>query len=555
MIFGALAVLLILLALAFLVIPLLREPKEDTTVDREQQNIAIARDKQAVLQQQLDDGLMTRQEFDDAMKDLEASLALDLERQQKLEQNRLAGKWAVAVFAVLVPVISVYMYYRLGDYRIIENPQLAVARAETASSPSQPALSMEQMIQKVKDHLKDNPDDARGWFVLGRAMMSLQKYEEALTAFRRSYDLNPDEPTVALALADALAMNHNGSMKGRPEQLVKKALMQAPNDPTALWLAGLADEQSARYRDAYDKWTRLLPLLQGDPQSVREVRDLIAGLRQKDPSLPELKAIAVPASGASITLKVDLDPSLRSQARPSDKVFIYAKAASGPPMPLAVRRVTVADLPLEVTLSDGDAMMPQMKLSSFDRIVVGARVSKSGNPIAAAGDLYAETSPLERSGIDAPIGLVINRIKSSGSAGATRPRPGAVPQPVVTPKQPPAAGASITLQVDLGATLLERAQPSDKVFIYAKAASGPPMPLAVRRVTVADLPLEVTLSDGDAMMPQMKLSSFDRIVVGARVSKSGNPIASSGDLFTESEALERSRIEGPVRLIIDKIKP
>ncbi len=413
MIFGALAVLLILLALAFLVIPLLREPRDDDTVDREQQNIAIARDKKLLLEQQLADGQMTKAEYDEALKDLEASLALDLERQQRLEQNRRAGKWAVAVFLVLVPALSVFMYYKLGDYRVIENPQLAVARAETASDPSRPPLSMDQMIQKVKDHLKENPDDARGWFVLGRALMSMQQYGEALAAYQRSYDLAPEEPAVALALADALAMTQNGSMTGEPEKLVMKVLQQTPNDPTALWLGGLADEQAGRYREAYDKWTRLLPMLQDDPESVSEVNRLIAALRQKDPNLPQPSQATQPvaAEGPSVTLQVDLDAKLLEQAQPSDRVFIYAKAASGPPMPLAARRVVVADLPVEVTLTDRDAMLPQMKLSSFDRIIVGARVSKSGNPVAASGDLYAESGPLERDKLDGPVTLIINQIK------------------------------------------------------------------------------------------------------------------------------------------------
>jgi cytochrome c-type biogenesis protein CcmH len=412
MIFGALAVLLILLALAFLVIPLLREPRDDETVDREQQNIAIARDKKVLLEQQLMDGQMTREEYDDAMKDLEASLAIDLERQQRMQQNRLAGKWAIGVFALLVPALSVFLYFELGDYRVIENPELAVARAETASDPSRPPLSMDQMIQKVKDHLKENPEDARGWFVLGRALMSVQQYGDALAAYQRSYDLAPEEPSVALALADALAMTQNGNMKGEPERLVQKVLQQTPNDPTALWLGGLADEQSGRYRDAYDKWTRLLPMLQDDPDSVTEVKSLIAALRQKDPGLPEpARAQSVMVEGPSVTLQVDLDAALLEQAQPTDKVFIYAKAASGPPMPLAARRVLVSDLPIEVTLSDRDAMLPQMKLSSFDRIIVGARVAKSGNPVAASGDLYAETAPLERDRLDGPVTLIIDKVK------------------------------------------------------------------------------------------------------------------------------------------------
>ena len=94
--------------------------------------------------------------------------------------------------------------------------------------------------------------------------------------------------------------------------------------------------------------------------------------------MPEIKVI------------VSLSEELKAKASPTDLVFIYAKAMSGPPMPLAAVRKQVQDLPMEVVLNDAMAMMPNLKLSSFDSVVVGARVSKTGQPIAQNGDLFAE---------------------------------------------------------------------------------------------------------------------------------------------------------------------
>ncbi len=436
MIFGALVTILIVLALAFLIIPVLRKPPSLESEKREQQNIQIAREKKSLLQSQLDEGLLSQQEFDTAMADLEASLALDLERQSTLQENQQSGKWVIAFMLVFVPALSLFMYIELGNYQVVENPSLADPQRriqQAQASQTQKAPSLAEMIERVKQHLRENPDDARGWFVLGRTLMSLQLYDEAVTALRRSYELNAEEPAVMLALADALAVRNDGKMEGEPEQLVQQALKISPEELTGLWLAGLAAEQAGRLREAFDYYARLLPMLKDDPQSTEELHAMLVQLKRKQPDLPEVPEIemaAAPAApftltapemettqqagaatDAKVSLSIQLDDTLRDRARPGDLLFVYAKAASGPPMPLAAKRLTAADLPLEITLSDSDAMIPQMSLSKFEQIIVGARISKTGQPVASPGDLYAESAPFDRTRQTGAINLTIDQIK------------------------------------------------------------------------------------------------------------------------------------------------
>ncbi len=412
MIFGILVAFLVVVSVLFVILPVLRQPTDQDSVGRDQQNIAIARDKKQVLDQQLADDQMTEEEYQAAMQDLETSLAIDLERQHSLRANRDAGRWAIWLFVATIPALSFYTYWHLGSYQVIENPALAQARTQSADPHASggQAPSIEELIERVKNHLRDNPEDERGWFMLGRTYLSLQQYDKAVTALQRSYDLSSTEPAVMLALADAIAMTRDGDMSGQAEQLVKQALDIVPSDPTALWLAGLAAEQANRNREAWDHWSKLLPLLQEDPQSTAEVRSLLAALKQKQPDLPDLDVPAA-ATAAQVSLSIALDNSLAQQAAPDDLVFIYAKAASGPPMPLAARRMKVSDLPAQVTLGDDDAMMPQMKLSGFDQVVVGARISKTGNPIAQAGDLFAESAPLDYRAFTGVVDLRINQVK------------------------------------------------------------------------------------------------------------------------------------------------
>jgi len=398
---------LTILALIFLVVPILRKPEDSESTEREQQNIIIAREKKAQLESQLSQGELNQTEFDNALQDLQTSLALDLEREEQ-DAHQQPGKWAVWLVVVIIPVLSVGLYLKLGEYRVVENPALAEARPAVQNNAQD--MSIETMLDRVKQRLRDNPEDAEGWFILGRTLLSMQMIDEAVTAFQRTYDLVGDQPGVMFTLADALALQNQGSMTGEPEALVTRGLEIAPNDPTGLWLSGLAAEQRQDYKTAHARWASMLPLIANDVESSAEVNRLLGILEKRDPTIEPVASIAQSAA-VSITVSIDLDTSLRNQVAPGDAVFVYAKAMQGPPMPLAVKKLTVADLPASVSLSDSDAMMPTMKLSSFEQVVVGARVSKSGNPVAQAGDFFVEQESIDSSNPPSGLNLLINQVK------------------------------------------------------------------------------------------------------------------------------------------------
>jgi len=412
---------LLLLALIILVPPILKaQPldSDDTDEDRQRQNIDIAKDKKAALDRQLAQGELNQEEYDNALVDLQTALALDLENvvSTKLQQK---GKWAVWLLAAVIPLVSFGLYFQIGEYRVIQNPSIALAPVTahaTGGQNQKSNLTMSDVLELLQKRLLDNPDDAEGWYVLGRTFMAQQKYDQAIPAFQKTLDLVGEEPGVLFSMADATATLNGGSMQGEPEQLVKRGLAVAPMDPTGLWLNGLAAEQRQDYQTAYNSWTRLLPLIQSDPASSAEVNRLIKSLEQRDPQLatlsPASTSTAAPASvGRTVSLSVNLDEKMQQGTSPDDLVFVYAKAMSGPPMPLAVRRLKVRDLPAEVTLSDSDAMIPSMKLSSFEQIVLGARISKSGNPVAQPGDLFVELEGVNSSNPPQNMILSIDQVK------------------------------------------------------------------------------------------------------------------------------------------------
>ena len=405
MIFWIFAASLLLLALAILVVPILRVRPETDTNNRQQQNIDIARASKSTLDLQHSKGELSEREYNSSLHDLETTLALELENVE-LATGQQQGKWAIWVLIALVPLSSIGLYFQLGEYRVIEDPTLAQVAAAPETQAEHSNLSIEEMVEIVQKRLAENPEDAQGWFVLGKTMMAQQKFDEAVNAFNRTLDLVGDEPGVLFSLADAIAMQNEGNMQGEPEQLLDRGLKIAPNHPTGLWLSGLAAEQRQDYRSAHAAWTLLLSLIEDDPASKAEVSELIKALEQRDPGLAG-SVMAV----SSLTLKVELNDSLQALVEPGDLVFVYAKAATGPPMPLAVKRLTVSELPTEVTLSDADAMMAEMKLSAFDLVVVGARVSKTGNPVAQPGDLFVEVTGIDSSNPPQDLLLTINQVK------------------------------------------------------------------------------------------------------------------------------------------------
>ena len=209
--------------------------------------------------------------------------------------------------------------------------------------------------------------------------------------------------------ADALAMANGRNMAGRPYELVKRALEIQPRLQKALWLAGTATYQAGDNEATLEYWQRLLEIFPEGSDNYAQMQRNIAEMRQ-EMGLSEDTVVQTAAAGsASISGVVRLDKSLALDASIDDTLYVFARAASGPRAPLAIIRKTVKDLPLTFTLDDSMAMSPAMKLSNFQQVVVGARISKSGNAIPQPGDFHVMSEPV---GVNGTTGLelVINSV-------------------------------------------------------------------------------------------------------------------------------------------------
>lgn len=404
---------LVLLVLVLLLPLLVRRDQITDGLDRQQINVAIARTQLEDLRQRLHDGELSNSEFELERQRLERDLAGDIERGPEAKQQG-GGQWMLWPVAVLVPVLAGFLYLQIGTPEAINLPATQTARqAETARSQQQ-AISdqspdMNAVVAQIKQRLSEEPEDARGWFMLGRAHMTLGEFDDAVVAIRRSLQLNGDEPEILIRLADAIAMSQQGSMAGEPEPLIERALAIDPQNMQGLWLLGMAQADRGDNTAAIATWNTLLPLLSGDARSEAEVRQLIAQAQQQLSNIATVPAATTSVNSkevantqasdqqnsdaaGQVVVSVQLADGV-AQGLPADtSVFVYAKATNGPPMPLAVSRRTIDDIPFTVTLSDADAMIPAMRLSQFKEINVGARISLSGDAIARNGDFYGELS-------------------------------------------------------------------------------------------------------------------------------------------------------------------
>lgn len=408
--FWMIAIMMMAVVLAWMT-PALLGRRHVPELDRNKQNAGIARERLHELEADLHSGVITEAQFDQSRNELELALFTDVSREiaQRANKQPLRGRWVIAVLLLVVPTLSASLYLYLGHPAALRGDSAFTGAQLSAEDPGATSTdelpTMEAMLARLKNRLQQQPDDAEGWFTLGRSYMSMGRYPEAAEALEKVHRLVGDNPSVLLSYARALAMSNDGRLSGKPFALIQKLLQAKPDDPTALWLAGIGYEEQGDYAAALRHWKRLQPLLlDDDVQSQTEVRQLIASAEEKLGHKVEVKE-AVPA--AKLTVQVSLDPALVDKARPTDTLFVYARAMQGPPMPLAVVRKQVRDLPLEVTLDDAMAMLPGMKLSSFSAVRVGARISKSGNARSQSGDLSGEVDAVSVTRTS-PVQIVIN---------------------------------------------------------------------------------------------------------------------------------------------------
>lgn len=385
--------LLLLAALGFLLIPILRGRNRQQEEDRTALNVALYQERVAELAAQHAAGVLDATQLANGRDEAARELLADTEGAEAPRQGHL-GKVLPLLAAVLVPAMALGLYLHFGAADKVELTQ------EFAAAPK----SMEEMTTRLERAVQAQPDSAEGLYFLGRAYMAEQRPAEAAKAYERAVALAGRQPELLGQWAQAQYFAANKQWSPQVQALTDEALKADPNEVTSLGLRGIAAFEGERYQEAIDYWKRLLAQL---PEGDASRAALQGGIDRAAERLGSTGAKPSVAVAARLKVRVELAAALKDKVKPDDTVFIFARASNGPPMPLAAKRVTVAQLPLDVELSDADAMMPQMKLSDFAEVQLVARVSRAGQPtngewIGQGAPLANTTQALQHLTIDSP---------------------------------------------------------------------------------------------------------------------------------------------------------
>ena len=293
-----------------------------------------------------------------------------------------------------VPLFAVALYAAIGNPAGLNaqpSPATAQAAPDAEVTPEAVQAMLVTLAQRLEKPSANPTADLQGWTMLARSYAALQRFADADRAFARAIALAPNDAQLLADRADVLAVLQGQRTAGEPDQLIAKALQLDPKNLKALALAGSAAFERKDFTAARNYWQQARALApEGGEFAVGLDRSLIA---VRDASGEAATAPAV-VTAARITGRVSLASPLTAKAAPTDTVFVFARAAEGPRMPLAIVRRTVADLPFDFTLDDSLAMSPQTKLSGAARVIVGARISRSGNAMPQPGDLRGESAAI-----------------------------------------------------------------------------------------------------------------------------------------------------------------
>ncbi|WP_019340636.1 c-type cytochrome biogenesis protein CcmI [Stutzerimonas stutzeri] len=378
--------LLLLAALAFLLLPLLRGRGVQAEEDRTALNVALYQERLGELAAQQAAGTLEPEQFEAGRADAARELLDDTEGSTTRRSNHL-GLAVPLIAAILMPLLGYGLYLHWGA-----SDKLQLAREFT----EQPA-TMEEMVGRLERAVKAQPESAEAWYFLAKTYMSRERPADAAAAYEQVVKLAGRQPELLGQLAQALYFAGDRKWTEQLQQLTDEALRGDPHEVTSLGLLGIAAYEEERFADAIGFWERLVSTLAAEDPSREAIQGGIARAREQlgepaSASVTEPAGEMIAETGAGLTVEVQLATEMADKVRPSDAVFVFARALSGPPMPLAVKRLTVADLPATVNLSDADAMTPQLRLSNFQQVRLFARISKDGD--ATRGEWQGSSEPL-----------------------------------------------------------------------------------------------------------------------------------------------------------------
>jgi cytochrome c-type biogenesis protein CcmH len=409
-VFWIMAALMTGVALAFMLVPLLRT-RGRAGPSTLAANLDVLRGQRREIDIDVANGILPAASRDEALAELVDRAQEDLSSRPDTVPGGATKSWPAAiVVAVALPAAAFGIYLALGTPSALETRPVA---HDAANLDDKQILAMvESLAAKVRDH----PDDAQGWALLARSMAALGRFKESADAYEHLLRLVPRDAQLLADYADALGMAQGRTLAGRPYELVKEALAIDPSHRKALALAGTAAMDENDFATALDHWQALAAQLPAGSDDERQVRAVIGEIRLKAAAagkiLPAERVAKAPAAApgpvpGSLSGSVSVAPQVAALVSNAATLFIFARAEGGSRMPLAVLRRSASELPMSFALDDSMAMTPATKISGATAVRIEARISRSGNATPQPGDLVGASGIVKPGARD--VKIVVDR--------------------------------------------------------------------------------------------------------------------------------------------------
>lgn len=421
---------LLVAAMCFVALPLLWKPAPPQNTagssmarampqesnPRGEANLALYQQRLQELTQDLDDGVISANEFQLLKVELQRNLIADFAAQdeQGSRQQQSPRSLSLWLAMIMIPLLAILLYQSSGalaDWQIYDAMKSIALQSQNGQAVDSERATLMAALEKRS---RERPDNGQYLIMLARFYMAAEDYDKAALSYGKLLELEPQEASLWGYYAQALYMAQGRQMTAGVKAAADRALQLNPHQTTTLGLLGIAAFEAADYRAAIDYWQRVIramgphsaetdmlrrgiaqaeKLLQQQPgNAVQE--DTVASTGGEDSASEDDASQTASLARAGLFVRVSVGQELAVD--PEDTVYVFAKAANGPPMPLAVARFPASELPRTVELNDSMAMTPALKLSSFDQILITARVSRGGSVTANPGDLEGRSGIIDR---------------------------------------------------------------------------------------------------------------------------------------------------------------
>lgn len=410
-VFWLLAALMTALALAFVLVPLLR-PRSGAGPSASEVNLDVLRSQREELEADVATGTLPAEARGEALEELVGRAEQDLAHAEPVPAPAARKPWAaVAASALAVPAIAFGIYAAVGNPKGTD-PALAAAKGPGQMSEHDVVAMVDRLAAKVRER----PDDVQGWSLLARSTAAMGRFNESAEAYEHLNKLVPGDADVLADYADALGMAQGQSLAGRPRELVEQALKVNPTHRKALALAGTAALDAGDYPAAARYWTDLASQMPQGSEDEKQVQAILAEVREKaaaagKPVAAAPKQVAkasAPATPRSVSGSVSIAPQIASRLTGGETLFIFARAEGGSRVPLAIVRASAKELPMKFALDDSQSMAPGANISSAQALRVEARISKAGKATAQPGDLEGSSAIVKPGARD--VNIVIDKV-------------------------------------------------------------------------------------------------------------------------------------------------